>query len=323
MPGMEYLQGPAFLVDPEWRDHVLRDIGPGCRQYGDLLVSPRPQASSVWARNTWPRPFVLRISSVNDAAARLKGIQRNWAGYSWKFHRRSALIQEALPPLPRKARSFPFTLPQAPMGGWTLLDEQTLLACADCSSPFPDGRLVLAENPVDPPSSAYLKLQEALLRCPGRPGPGDFCIDAGACPGGWTWVLLGLGARVLAVDRAPLDPRLAGRPGLEFRQGNAFSLRPGDFDRVDWLCSDVICYPDKLWEWAGEWLESGKAGTLVLTIKMQGEPDQDSISRFAAVPGSLVFHGSYNKHELTWIRPDPQGQRTSNTNLEGPEDGQS
>jgi 23S rRNA (uridine2552-2'-O)-methyltransferase len=47
-------------------------------------------------------------------------------------------------------------------------------------------------------------------------GPGDFVIDAGASPGGWSQVLLGLvgkGGKVAAVDILPMEPL----PGENFR----------------------------------------------------------------------------------------------------------
>ena len=55
------------------------------------------------------------------------------------------------------------------------------------------------------PSRAYLKLWEAFTVLGIRPAPGDFCIDLGASPGGWTWVLQSLGARVLSIDKGSVE----------------------------------------------------------------------------------------------------------------------
>jgi hypothetical protein len=30
---------------------------------------------------------------------------------------------------------------------------------------------------------------------------------------------------------------------------DAFTLKPEEIDTIDWLCSDVICYPPRLYEW--------------------------------------------------------------------------
>ncbi|HEY9053391.1 MAG TPA: hypothetical protein VIO60_01090, partial [Rectinemataceae bacterium] len=76
-----------------------------------------------------------------------------------------------------------------------------------------------------------------------------------------------------------------------------------DIGPVDWLCSDVICYPNALWAWVEAWLASGLAKNYICTIKMQGEGwDKDACSRFASVPGSRMIHLWHNRHELTWIR---------------------
>jgi 23S rRNA (cytidine2498-2'-O)-methyltransferase len=196
------------------------------------------------------------------------------------------------------------------MGGWTLLDAHTLLASPDCSSPFPAGRIRFAEDKEGPPSRAYLKLWEALTRCRKWPAPGERCLDAGASPGGWTWALARLGAGVIAVDRSPLEPRIAAMPGVRFLQHDAFTLKPEDLGPLDWLFCDVACYPPRLYEWVERWLASGLCANFVCTIKMQGavggaaEPDFDTPRRFASIPGGVVVHLWHNRHELTWIKTE-------------------
>jgi 23S rRNA (cytidine2498-2'-O)-methyltransferase len=186
------------------------------------------------------------------------------------------------------------------MGAWTLLDGNTLLGSALCSSPFPGGVIQFQENRAEPPSRAYLKLWEAFTLAGRRPGPGERCLDAGASPGGWTWVIARLGAEVVAVDRAPLAPGAAGLPGVRFLRHDAFTLRMRDLEPVDWVFSDVACYPPKLLAWVTAWLEAGYRGNFICTIKMQGNADLESTRRFSAL-GGRVLHLWHNKHELTWI----------------------
>jgi 23S rRNA (cytidine2498-2'-O)-methyltransferase len=193
------------------------------------------------------------------------------------------------------------------VGSWTLLDSRTLIGSARCSSPFPGGIIEFEEDKT-PPSRAYLKLWEALTRLGRRPGPGDRCLDAGASPGGWTWVLARLGAEVNAVDRAPLEERIGAMPGVRYIRHDAFTLKPEDIGPVDWLFSDIICYPPRLYGWIEKWLASGLCRNFVCTIKLQGtpegrEPDFETPRRFAAIPGSRVVHLYHNKHELTWMAP--------------------
>jgi 23S rRNA (cytidine2498-2'-O)-methyltransferase len=160
------------------------------------------------------------------------------------------------------------------------------------------------EDKSSSPSRAYLKLWEAFTLIGQKPGPGDLCLDLGACPGGWTWVLATLGARVISVDKAPLDPRIAAMPGVEVRRESAFGLDPRSesVPAVDWLCSDVICYPARLLGLVERWLATGKARRFVCSVKFQGETDFGVIEAFKAIPGSRLMHLSANKHELTWVK---------------------
>jgi 23S rRNA (cytidine2498-2'-O)-methyltransferase len=175
-----------------------------------------------------------------------------------------------------------------------------MLATHRCSSAVPDGEWRFVEDREAPPSRAYLKLWEALTRLGVRPGPGERCIDLGASPGGWTWVIAGTGASVIAVDKAPLAPSVAAMPAVEWLGASAFSLDPAAHGPVDWLFSDVICYPARLLALVRRWLDAGAARNVVCTIKFQGETDHATAAAFAAIPGSRLMHLTQNKHELTW-----------------------
>ncbi|HSV55533.1 MAG TPA: SAM-dependent methyltransferase [Magnetospirillaceae bacterium] len=301
--GARPLEAAVYHAAPGMTHHLLSELGEWDRKDGDLYLKAGPELPARWVRNIWRRPFLLEFSSLGEAAGKLRSIQRNWAPCPARLYRRTSLIAERLPPLPARPKVFPFDLPRAPMGAFTLLDEGLLLGSASCTSPFPNGELRFEEDTEGPPSRAYRKLWEALTLAGSRPGPGDRCLDAGASPGGWTWALAGLGASVLAVDRTSLDPRVADLPGVEFRKGNAFSLVPQDAGPVDWLLSDVICYPPVLYRWVELWLASGLARNFVCTIKMQGPNyDRATVDRFAAVPGSRIVHLWHNRHELTWFK---------------------
>jgi len=197
---------------------------------------------------------------------------------------------------------FPNRPPAAPLGSWTLRDANTIIAAARCSSPFPNGEMQFVEDRAGPPSRAYLKLWEALTRLGRYPKPGETCIDLGASPGGWTWVIQSLGAQVIAIDKAPLDPAVASLPGVETRAQSAFALAPADVPPADWLFSDIIAYPERLLRLVTLWLESGRARNIVCTIKFQGETDLAAQAAFQAIPGAQVFHLHHNKHELTFAR---------------------
>lgn len=265
-----------------------------------LLIADNSAVPAAWAANIWHDCVVVPVASIGTAAKALRDIQRNWAMYAPQHHRRAALIQERLPHVSAKPVVFPSAAPTAPLGSWTLLAPDRMLAAARCSSPFANGEVDLIEDKVGPPSRAYLKLWEALVRLRHWPQPGERCLDLGASPGGWTWVLAKLGAEVVAIDKAPLDPRVAAMPGVEWRGESAFALEPASISSVDWLFSDVICYPARLLRLVERWRATGQVKNFVCTIKFQGETDHETAEAFAALPGGKVLHLHNNKHELTF-----------------------
>lgn len=265
-----------------------------------------PEKLPYWARTTFLEPMLIHFDSIGEARTALKDIQRNWAPYQYQHFRRAALIQEKLPYINLKARKFPVEIPQSPIGIYTLIDEKTMLASGLTSSFLPAGAITFVEDHENPPSRAYLKIQESLTMAQllfnaELPGPASKCFEAGACPGGWTWVLVNLGSKVFAVDRSELAPGLMGNELVTFKAHDAFTLKPEDIGPCDWVFSDVICYPERLLEWIRKWLDSGLTKNMICTIKMQGAIDYDVVQQFADIPDSRVLHLNYNKHELTWI----------------------
>jgi len=268
--------------------------------HGRLALSPDPPVASAWALDVWTAPQELPAPSVKAAADTLRAMQRNWSAYAAGHHRRMALIADRLPPVKARPLVFPEPAPTSHLGAWTLLAPDRMLASATKTSPFGNGACAFEEDHVGPPSRAYLKLWEALTRLGRWPQPGETCLDLGASPGGWTFVLAKLGARVTAVDKAPLDPRVAAMPGVTFREGSAFAVAP---EPVDWLCSDIVAYPERLLALVQRWIAAGAARNIVCTIKFQGETDHAAAAAFAAIPGGRLLHLFHNKHELTFLWP--------------------
>lgn len=270
-------------------------------QHGRLMICDGPPVAAAWAANIWYDCAEFPVASIGAAARALRDIQRNWAMYAPVHHRRAALIQERLPHVSAKPIAFPTAAPTAPLGSWTLLAADRLLAAARCSAPFPNGEVVFVEDRDGPPSRAYLKLWEALVRLGRWPRPGERCLNLGASPGGWTYVLAKLDAHVIAVDKAPLESRVAAMPGVEWRGESAFALEPASVGAVDWLFSDVICYPARLLGLVERWRATGQVRNFVCTIKFQGGADYEQAAAFAALPGARVLHLHHNKHELTFL----------------------
>jgi 23S rRNA (cytidine2498-2'-O)-methyltransferase len=294
----------GYLAPPGLEAEVLREVGPAWHQHGRLILCAGPPRASVWAQDVWLAPQHQRIASINEAANALRAVQRNWVPLGDAHHRRLSLVGEALPPIKARAWTFPSPLPDAPMGAYTLLSRDRLLFSATRSSPFPHGEIEFAEDREGPPSRAYRKLWEVFTLLQQHPAPGERCIDMGASPGGWTWVLAKLGAQVTSVDKAPLAPEIAALRNVRSIVGSAFAQRPEDHAHApfDWFFSDVICYPARLLAMVQAWMAAGAAKRFVCTIKFQGETDHETVAAFAAIPGSRLLHLAHNRHELTWVK---------------------
>lgn len=281
------------------QEDVLREeVGSRLIEQHGRLFLLKGNKSPHFAQNVWLKPEIFKFDSISQAAKQLRGVQRNWWLHSIENHRRAKLIQEQLPPIKQKPIDFLSPLPTSPLGSWTLLDDKTLLYSAECTSPFPDGEVIFNENKTGPPSRAYLKLWEFFTLSGRYPKAGEKVLDLGSSPGGWTWVLDQLGCEVVSVDKAPLSAATKFSPKVHYKNESAFGLDPSAIGKVDWLFSDVICYPERLLELVKKW--QPYASNMVCSIKFQGPTNFAVIEEFLKIPGSSVRHLFNNKHELTF-----------------------
>jgi 23S rRNA C2498 (ribose-2'-O)-methylase RlmM len=186
------------------------------------------------------------------------------------------------------------------------------LVSAAAPRPLPTGGLDLLPWPAGdapvvldrgPPSRAYQKLEEAFAWMGAAPRAGETCVDLGAAPGGWTATLLKRGARVVAVDRAPVAPALARHPHVAMVIGNAFNYLPST--PVDWLVCDVVCEPPRSLALVDRWLSQGLCRNLVVTVKFKGRAGYRVLQELPALFARLtpafarVKQLGHNKNEVT------------------------
>ena len=87
-----YLAPEGFLAE------LLNELGTAAQDvYGDLALATGLAHPLTWVSNVWRNPALIPISSIGDAANKLRAIQRNWALYPVAHHRRAALIADRLP----------------------------------------------------------------------------------------------------------------------------------------------------------------------------------------------------------------------------------
>lgn len=256
----------------------------------------------IWAQVTGFEMEFESITSINDAVKKLKTRGRNWGLFTVAHHRRAELIQSELPKLNARPLAFRQTLPTPPMGFWTLWEQDQILSTPKTTSPYPLGEMNFQEDKVMPPSRAYLKLWEFFtVYAPEATGIGR-AIDVGSCPGGWTWVLRTMDfEKVYSVDKAPIEKRIIDLGRIDFRQESAFGLDPEKFEPIEWFCSDIICYPERLLNLVKRFRDAGKVKNFVCTIKYQAETDWENTLKFLEIPNSKIVHLHHNKHEVTWF----------------------
>ena len=167
-------------------------------------------------------------------------------------------------------------------------------------SPFPRGEVPVASDK-EAPSRAFAKLVEAEVRLGCKIARGETCVDLGASPGSWSYVALQRGARVLAVDRAPLRADLMKNRHLKFVQGDAFTNQPAS--AVDWLLCDVIASPERSVGLLIDWVRHRRARRFVLTIKFKGHEEYAVLEQLKhALPPMcdefFLTHLCANKNEV-------------------------
>jgi 23S rRNA (cytidine2498-2'-O)-methyltransferase len=263
----------------------------------------QPLAPLVFARQFLPEAQPLSAPSVRGWHELLFGelVRQLPDEQPWRLHiephygsgeagrRRCQLIREELCDLLRRKRRHllrhletepaPFTprhslaqlLLTAPDTGLLSIAPAPLPCCQRrLISPFPKGEIPPGTDKTAP-CRAFAKLVEAELRLGRQIARGETCVDLGASPGSWSYVALQRGARVVAVDRAPLRSDLMRHPRLSFHRGDAFSFEP---ERpVDWLLCDVIAAPERSIELLLDWTRRRLARNFVVTIKFKGHGD--------------------------------------------------
>lgn len=270
-------------------------------QDGRLFLAHKLSRRPVWAQVFGAGAQTHSFASISEAAKTLKTQKSTWFPLSQKHHRRSELIQDRCFPL-RPQKQLEFLKPPRfwNWGAWALLGENQLVMAPETDVLLPFGAADFLESQV-PPSRAYLKLWELFTLYLAPPTPGTRVLELGGSPGGWTWVLAEqLKCPVLAVDRAPLAPAVAKHRLVRSLQGDAFKVGPDVSGPVDWLFSDLICYPEKLYDLVAEWRERG-VQNFVCSLKFQGSSDFKAMEKFLQIPGSRIVHLNANKHEVTWF----------------------
>jgi len=152
------------------------------------------------------------------------------------------------------------------------------------------------------PSRAFKKIIEAQLILGKTITEGDLLVDLGACPGGWTYIARKNGAKVIALDRSPLQQELMDDRLVTFLKEDAFKYTVKE--PVDWVVSDIICAPERILELLNYWVTGNNCKNFVFTIKFQGHKDYGVLKKFKNFAKNSEYNVilkqlNANKNEVT------------------------
>lgn len=114
----------------------------------------------------------------------------------------------------------------------------------DSLSSWPGGEIRLSRSP-EQVSRAEFKLEELFKTYEFPADLGEYALDYGAAPGGWTRILASRGFRTTAVDPGDLDPRVLRLPDVVHERTTAGNFLRSSRDRFDLIVNDMRMSPTR------------------------------------------------------------------------------
>lgn len=132
------------------------------------------------------------------------------------------------------------------------------------------GGVPIVDASHDKASRAYYKLKEALLWSGIKIAPGEVCAEIGAAPGGACELLLEMGAKVIAIDPAELEPEIEAHENLTYLRRRGHEVKKKDYKSVKWLLADLNIAPKYTLDTVGDIVahEAVAIRGLILTLKL-------------------------------------------------------
>jgi 23S rRNA (cytidine2498-2'-O)-methyltransferase len=269
-----------------------------------ILIENKENISFLWAQVVMSHIEVHQMESTSGAIKFLKSLPNFKVDCSLFQSPKTALMRKELSRLPYKDRLL-FN-PTKPSGNnpiiWGMLSPTHFFTAVTSDPIRALGDYEFVEDKTGPVSRAYLKLWEVFTRIQQVPKPHETVLELGCSPGGWTAVLASYAKEVIAIDKAPLDPKVAALPNVKYSSANAFALKEEIYANAHWIFSDVIAYASVIRDFILRICEKYPDINVVITVKFQGKTDRDVIDSLRVIPKAKFIHLYHNKHEVTFIR---------------------
>jgi 23S rRNA (cytidine2498-2'-O)-methyltransferase len=112
-------------------------------------------------------------------------------------------------------------------------------------------------------------MEEGLAWSGLKLGAGETAVELGAAPGGAAFSLLERGVKVIGVDPAEIDKKVAAHPnGFTHLKKQALQVVPAEIAGAQWLFSDMNVAPEETLKAFEKLLHPGiKGGLLTLKLK--------------------------------------------------------
>jgi len=135
--------------------------------------------------------------------------------------------------------------------------------------------------PYGAPSRSALKLEEAfytfLPENDNSLKKGAMAIDLGASPGGWSWVLVNKGLKVIAIDNGKLNKNVLNTNRVTHLKTNAFTFRPNH--AFDWMVCDIVEKPKLIANLICKWLIKKWCKYTIFNLKLPMKKKYEEIKK--------------------------------------------
>jgi 23S rRNA (cytidine2498-2'-O)-methyltransferase len=141
---------------------------------------------------------------------------------------------------------------------------------ADSLSSWPGGEIRLSRSS-EQVSRAEFKLEELFKTYEFPADLGEYALDYGAAPGGWTRILASRGFHTTAVDPGDLDPRVLKLRGVVHERTTAGNFLRHCRDRFDLIVNDMKMSPTRSSRLMVDSLQLLEAGGFAVTTLKTGD----------------------------------------------------
>ncbi|RUO25391.1 23S rRNA (cytidine(2498)-2'-O)-methyltransferase RlmM [Aliidiomarina minuta] len=169
-------------------------------------------------------------------------------------------------------------------------------------SPYPMG-IARVRSPKNAPSRSAAKLAEAFkVMIPAadfdkRVSSGMNAVDLGACPGGWTAVLVQHGMMVQAVDNGAMDESLMQTGQVKHFREDGFAFRPKKRN-IEWLVCDMVDKPVKVSHLMADWFVEEYCQQAIFNLKLPMKKRYPAVQQYLQAIHDRLAEAEMRHYEL-------------------------